>query len=90
MIFKLNQERGEAPKPRKTRSDKRVRSTLRIQKELHDMLKLIAFNHNSSKQKVIDAILIMVLTSDSLRYRLTESLKKQTSKQHFPYVIIRQ
>lgn len=90
MKFLLGKGREDHPKPRKPRSDKRIRSTLRIQKELHEMIKLIAFNHNLSKQKVIDSILIMVLTSDTLRYRLTDSLKKQTNKQHFPYVIIRQ
>lgn len=88
IVWKVGEERPQ--KKRKERSDKRVRSTLRISKELQDLILLIAYNHHTSKQKVIDRILHIVLTSDKLRYTLTESLKKETKTQKLPYIVVRQ
>jgi len=71
--------------PRKPRADKRVRSTLRISREMDEWIKTIAFNHSTSKQKVVDKIINMVLESDVLRSRLTNSMPKQ---QRHPYLFM--
>ena len=73
--------------PRKTRSDKRVRSTLRIEARLDELIKAIAYNHSSSKQKVTDKIIKMVLDSDSLRDKLIASFPKGSQKH--AYLIMR-
>jgi len=75
----LGNMEGEIRK-RKTRSDKRVRSTLRINQEVDEHIKAIAYNHNTSKQIVIDKILKMVLENDSLRYRIITSFPKGSQK----------
>lgn len=76
-------EKKPRPKPtptrpvtRKERSDKRVRSTLRISREMHEMIITIAFNHGTSKQRVIDSIIHLVLGNDILRSQLIHSMPK--------------
>jgi len=73
-------------KPRQPRSDKRVRSTLRIASQYDDMIKAIAFNHSTSKQKVVDRIIRMILESDTLRSQLIYSMPKA---QKNPYILMR-
>jgi aminopeptidase-like protein len=79
MKITLGSVEGEIRK-RKTRSDKRVRSTLRISQEVDEHIKAIAYNHNVSKQVVIDKILKMVLENDNLRYRLITAFPKGSQK----------
>ena len=77
----------EKDKPvRRVRSDKRVRSTLRIDNEMDKKIKAVAFNHSTSKQKVIDEIIKMVLMDDVL---FSKMIKRMPQEQMNPYLIIR-
>ena len=86
--FRVTKQQPPTPRPaqpRKTRSDKRVRSTLRISREMDDMIKAIAYNHDTIKQKVVDFALRMVLGDDLLRSQLIRSMPKQ---QRHPYLFM--
>jgi hypothetical protein len=75
--MKISLTRGEG-KPRKTRSDKRVRSTLRLKPRYDELIKAMAYNHPGlTKQRTLDAIIEMVLDSETLRYRLISSFRNK-------------
>lgn len=99
MDFSFKREKGSpppSPKPspisfqpieRNPRSDKRIRSTLKLHPLHDDKIRAICYNQRESKQKVMDRILHLVLDNDEMRDRLLASFPK--GSQRHPYLILR-
>lgn len=80
---------GRTKTGRRTWTDKRVRFTLRLDRRINELLRAISFNHNISKQKIIEIILSETLDNDRRRSELFEHLNKQRPQSR-PYVFIRE
>ena len=72
---------------RKPRSDKRVRSTLKISVHHDGLLKAVAYNQSETKQDVMDRILKLVLENDEVFAKLLAGFPK--GAQRHPYLVMR-
>ena len=70
---------------RRRRADRRVRFTLRLDDQLDKQVRILAFNHKTSKQVVMHTALALVLEDDWLKEEL---VRKMPNPQMYPYVVI--